>query len=70
MLYIPSALWNDTSSSIIHSGGGVITIFPIRFATDTINIMKSRFAQGVAATVQSGHNWLVSTGIRYTGDKH
>lgn len=44
--------------------------FPIRLATDTINIMKSQFAQGIAAAVKSGHNWLVSTGTQYTGDKH
>lgn len=70
MLYIPSDLWNYMSSFIIHIGGGVITICPVRLATDTINIMKSQFAQGVAAAVKSGHNWLVSTGMQYTGDKH
>lgn len=69
MLYIPSDLWNDMSSFIIHIGSGVITISPIRLATDTINIMKSQFAQGVATAAKSGHNWLVSAGAQYTGGK-
>lgn len=70
MLYVPSDLWNYMSSFIIHIGSGVITIFLIGLATDTTNIMKSQFAQGIAAAVKSGHNWLVSTGMQYTGDKH
>lgn len=57
------------SSFIIHIGCGIITIFTVRLAADTINIMKSQFALGIAA-VKSGHNWLVSTGVQYTGDKH
>lgn len=44
--------------------------FPVRLATDSVNIMKSRFAQGIAAAVKSGHNWLVSTGVEQAGDKH
>lgn len=43
---------------------------PIRLGTDTINIMKSHFALGIATAVKSGHNWLVSTSSQRTGDKH
>lgn len=58
------------SSFIIHTGGWIITILPSGFGTDTINIMKSHFAFGVAAAVKSGHNWLVSTDSQRAGDEH